>query len=105
MSVNYIENRINLQSKRQTVCYNFYEMDFVEIIGYVATVIAILMFLPQVIKTVKTKETKDLSVWMPILVLLQGSMWVAYGFLNGSYPIAITNIGIGIQAIILLQYK
>lgn len=42
-------------------------MDFKNLLGYIATILSISSFLPQVIKTWKTKSTKDLALGMWIL--------------------------------------
>lgn len=53
-------------------------MDF-SILGYVAAVCTTIAFLPQALKTYKTKHTKDISLPMYVILVLGISMWFAYG--------------------------
>ncbi len=76
-----------------------------DIVGFIASIVAIIMFMPQVVKTIRMKETRDLSIYFPILAILSSSLWLTYGLLQGSLPLIITNGAIGIQAIVLLVYK
>ena len=76
-----------------------------DIVGFIASIVAIVMFLPQVIKTVRMKETRDLSIYFPILAIFSCFLWFTYGVLQGSLPLIITNGFIGLQAGILLVYK
>ena len=39
-------------------------MIYIELIGYITTLLSIISFMPQTIKAWKTKSTKDLSRWM-----------------------------------------
>ncbi len=41
----------------------------VDLIGYIAGFLAMLTFLPQVIKTLRTKKADDISLWMLFLTL------------------------------------
>lgn len=61
------------------------------LIGILAGVITSVSMLPQVIKTIKTKESKDISVFMIILLISGLGLWVYYGFLRKDYPIIFTN--------------
>ena len=66
-------------------------MEMLDIIGFAAGFFTTVSSLPQVIKSWKTKSTKDLS-WGWIACLLLGlSLWVAYGFVASSLPIIISN--------------
>ena len=48
-------------------------------IGIIATAFAVSSTLPQIIKTLKTKKSDDLSIWL-VLVLITGlAFWVLYG--------------------------
>lgn len=63
----------------------------VEIIGFVAAVLTTLAYLPQVIKTWKTKSASDLSLGL-FLVLTSGvALWLIYGILIGNGPIIASN--------------
>jgi MtN3 and saliva related transmembrane protein len=73
----------------------------VEIIGYAAGIIAMVSFLPQFIKTLRTKKANDISIYMLILTLTTNILYIIYGILLQLYPIIIM-IGI-MTCIIVLQ--
>lgn len=60
-------------------------------IGYMAAFLGTICWLPQLYKIWKTKETKDLSLWTNLLFFLALSLWLAYGFLLGAWPIIVAN--------------
>ena len=61
------------------------------IIGYIATVVGTFLMLPQVIKSFKTKQVKDVSSAMTILYFLNCLLWLAYGLLISAPPVIIAN--------------
>lgn len=62
------------------------------VIGIVSGILTTLSFLPQVMKTHKSKHTKDLSLGMLILFVSGVSLWTVYGFMIGAAPIIIANV-------------
>ncbi len=64
---------------------------FKEIIGYSATIVGTSLMLPQVYKSLKTKSVKDLSWGMLSLYFLNCLLWLIYGTLISSTPLALTN--------------
>ena len=63
-----------------------------EAVGLFAGAMTTFSFLPQVAKILKTKETKDLSLWMYVVLTTGIASWVFYGFLIGSLPVIIANV-------------
>jgi len=66
-------------------------MDTIEIIGLVAALLSTSAFLPQTLKTIKSKNTRDLSLPMYIMLVSGVSLWLVYGILRGSIAIIIAN--------------
>ena len=62
-------------------------MDIVELIGYAAAFLATLAFLPQVIKSYKSKSTGDLSWGMLSLIASALFLWLVYGIMIFSMPL------------------
>lgn len=62
-----------------------------EIIGYIGAILTTLAFVPQAIKTIKYKHTKDISLLMYIIFVVGISFWFAYGVLLNSMPIILAN--------------
>ncbi len=54
----------------------------ISLIGFVAGTCTVVSFLPQVVHTLKTKKTKDLSLGMYIILLAGAVLWTSYGVLT-----------------------
>ncbi|MGB9702888.1 MAG: SemiSWEET transporter [Candidatus Kapaibacteriota bacterium] len=67
-------------------------MDKVSLIGYIAATLTTFAFLPQMIKTIRYKETKDISLGMYVIFVIGISAWLIYGFLLNAMPIILANI-------------
>jgi len=80
-------------------------METFTIIGLLAGTFTTLAFLPQVIKTLKLKETKDLSLWMYIILCTGVFLWLVYGLLIKDLPIIAANSISLILAVIILSSK
>ena len=80
-------------------------MNWITIMGFVAASLTTCAFLPQVIKTWRMKETRDISLWMYLIFTIGVSLWLGYGILIGDYPIAIANGATLILALIILIVK
>ncbi len=62
-----------------------------EITGLAAGVLTAASMLPQLIKTIKTKEVKELSIYIFILLIAGTGLWAYYGVLKKDFPLIITN--------------
>jgi len=62
------------------------------IIGMIGASLTTVAFLPQAIKTIKTKNTRDLSLGMFVLSEMGVIMWLTYGILIGDLPIIFANV-------------
>ncbi len=67
-------------------------MDLITAIGLLAGSLTTISFLPQVIKTWKTKSTRDVSLQMFVLFCSGVFLWIVYGLFIGNIPIIATNI-------------
>ena len=61
----------------------------IELIGYLAGIIVAISLIPQVIKSWKTKSTKDISVMWTLIYLIGLILWIVYGIGILSFPIII----------------
>lgn len=52
---------------------------FWQVIGSSAAVLTMFSFIPQIIKVVKTKSAKDVSLFTLLQLSLGVSLWIAYG--------------------------
>ena len=64
----------------------------VEIIGLIAAVLTTSSFVPQVLKTWKTKEVENLSLTMYLVMLTGIILWLIYGININSLSIILANI-------------
>lgn len=61
------------------------------LIASIAAVCTTAAFLPQTIKTIKTKHTKDLSLGMYTIFAIGVFLWFLYGLLVRALPIIFAN--------------
>lgn len=64
----------------------------IEIIGLIAAFFTTAAFVPQVIKTWKTKEVENLSLSMYLTMLTGVILWLIYGININSLSIILANI-------------
>lgn len=82
---------------------------FTLILGLIAASLTTFAYLPQSLKAIKTKHTKDLS--LPMILMLEFGLitWLIYGILISSIPIIAANtVSILFMSIILylkIKYK
>jgi MtN3 and saliva related transmembrane protein len=60
-------------------------------LGIAAGTLTTAAFLPQVIKTISTRHTKDISLLMYVLFSVGLILWTIYGLQLGSWPVIIAN--------------
>ncbi len=66
-------------------------MNAITILGLIAGGLTTISSLPQIIHTLKRKQTKDISLPMYIIVTTGIILWIVYGFLTSQVAIIITN--------------
>ena len=78
---------------------------YIEIIGFTAGTLTTIALVPQVIKSWKTRHTRDVSLgWISTLVI-GIVLWLAYGLLIQSWPLVVANVFSLILASIILILK
>lgn len=81
----------------------------VEIIGFLAAALTTGAAIPQVVKILKTKSTRDISLWYYLMLTTGIVMWLIYGiFLNNGPLIAANVVGLALNATVLgykFKYK
>ena len=76
-----------------------------DIIGYLGGFFIMISFIPQVIKSYKTKSVEDLSVWMILATLIGTAFWITYGFLINGMPVIVMNSIFGVIVVFQLYLK
>ena len=80
-------------------------MNTTTIIGLLACFLTTGAFLPQIIKTIRTKETKDISLSMYIIYNIGVCVWFLYGFMINETAILVGNTFSLIFGLIMLIMK
>jgi MtN3 and saliva related transmembrane protein len=80
-------------------------MDGFTLIGLAAGFCTTAAFLPQAIKTWKTKSAKDLSLGMYSIFCTGVVLWLTYGIMIGDIPIIVTNAVTMLLAFSILYFK
>ncbi|MER3498717.1 MAG: hypothetical protein C4308_08845 [Chitinophagaceae bacterium] len=80
-------------------------MNAVEIPGYIPGTISSFTFLPQVIKTWKTKSAGDISLLMFLFATMSVIIWLMYGILIEIGSIIYTNATILVLSSVMLYFK
>ena len=63
-----------------------------EWIGYIAAALTTFSFVPQAIKTIRTKDTRGISLWMYATFTVGIAGWLLYGLSLMSWPMILSNI-------------
>lgn len=63
-----------------------------EMVGYISGTCTTLAFLPQAIKSIRTKNVSGLSLYMYIIYCLGLVFWILYGVYLNSFQIILFNI-------------
>lgn len=74
-------------------------------LGTIAFLLTLLIQLPQAIKVIRTKHTKDLSMSTYLILVGASTSWVFYGLLIGDLAIWTSNLIGLILALTIIGYK
>ena len=81
-------------------------MDYIEIVGFIAGAITSVGFIPQLVRGYRTKKLDDISYWMPLVLAVGMSLWLAYGVLKSSLSIIVANtFGVGCCLFLIAMKK
>ena len=87
------------------ISYRYMKIIYVEFFGYFAAILTTLAFIPQLIKTLKTKKAEDVSLTTLIMFLTGVAAWIIYGIQISSKPILIANIITFVLNFLILVFK
>ncbi|MFZ6011505.1 MAG: SemiSWEET transporter [Bacteroidota bacterium] len=80
-------------------------MNIIQILGLSAGACTTIAFLPQVLKTWKTRSAKDLSLSMFSIFCLGVILWLVYGIMVRDVPVIAANLLTLMLASTLLFFK
>jgi len=64
-------------------------MDLAQILGWIATILFSLMIIPQMIKTIKSKDTRGVSLFLFIIFLIANIIALTYAIMISQPPLII----------------
>jgi MtN3 and saliva related transmembrane protein len=77
----------------------------IQALGFVAGTLTAVAFLPQVIKTWRTRSCTDLSMMMLLAQSTGVALWIVYGVAIASLPVIMSNVVTLTLALLLLVFK
>ena len=63
----------------------------VDAVGVAAAICSMTSFVPQIVKLVKTRDASAVSLRTYAVTVTGFALWIAYGVLLGSWPVAVSN--------------
>jgi MtN3 and saliva related transmembrane protein len=79
--------------------------DLYDLVGYIAAILTTAAFVPQALKSWRTRDLYGVSLTMYSLFTLGVALWLVYGLLLGSWPITIANTVTLVLAGVVLALK
>jgi MtN3 and saliva related transmembrane protein len=76
-----------------------------ELTGYAAAALTTLSFVPQVIHTLRTRDTRAISLGMYALFSTGVALWLVYGITIGAWPVILANAVTLVLACTVLWHK
>lgn len=61
-------------------------------IGFAAGILTSIAAVPQVVQTIRTGSTRDLSLWQPVILSVGLVLWMVHGVQIGDTPLVVMNI-------------
>lgn len=76
-----------------------------EWLGYVAATLTTAAFVPQALKTIRSRDTRGISLWMYVVFTIGIVFWFGYGIVLGSWPMIVANAITFVLAATILALK
>lgn len=76
-----------------------------EWLGYVAATLTTVAFVPQALRTIRTRDTRGISLAMYVVFTVGVAFWFGYGLVLGSWPMIAANVVTFVLAATILGLK
>ncbi len=76
-----------------------------DVLGLAAGTLTTVAFVPQVVKTWRSRSADDLSLSMFLIFSLGVALWFAYGLVTGALPVILANAVTLVLALAILGMK
>ena len=67
-------------------------VDLHDLVGYAAAILTTVAFIPQALKSWRTRDLSGVSLTMYSLFTVGVALWLAYGIILGAWPIIVANV-------------
>jgi len=76
-------------------------------LGLVAGAITTAAGIPQVVRAYRTKHTRDISIWQPVLLNVGMTLWLIYGLALRDMPLIVANAFsiVCYSALIIMKFR
>lgn len=81
------------------------DISWVTLLGLIAATFTTIAFVPQVIKTLKSRQTKDISLGMYVILTVGLCLWCIYGALLMNLPIILADVIALVFSVMVLVLK
>ncbi|MDE1871643.1 MAG: hypothetical protein KGI06_05400 [Candidatus Micrarchaeota archaeon] len=75
------------------------------VIGIIASILVTVAYIPEAVKAIRTRETRDLSSYWLIIANVGSAFYLVYGFMLHSIPIIISSAASVLLISILIVCK
>lgn len=80
-------------------------MELITLVGLTASILVTVAYIPEVVKTIRTKETRDLALSWIVTLDLGQVLYLIYSLAIMNIPVIITSSSGVVTCTILLVYK
>ena len=77
----------------------------IRLIGLIAGFCTTISFLPQILKIVKTKHARDVSMGMYVVLMIGIVCWLIYGISIKEFPLILTNSITVVLCLVIIGMK
>ncbi len=74
-------------------------------ISWLAVILSSVQLIPQAIKEMETKGTRDVSLTTYLIFMLASTLWIIHGVANHDIPIIVANIVAFVSATVVVVLK
>jgi MtN3 and saliva related transmembrane protein len=79
--------------------------DTIDFIGYIAATCTTVAFLPQLVRVVRLRSAREISLGMFCVFSMGTALWLTYGLLSHSMPVVLANAVTFVLSLSILVLK
>ena len=77
----------------------------VSALGFLAAILTTVCWVPQAWRTIRSRDTRSISLWSQALLACGLTCWAVYGFAIGSAPLIAANLATLALVLVILTIK